>query len=231
MITFRTKNLDHLASLRRIKKCCENPFFMLQIFKMSLEYDHKISTISPRYQPSPQDINHLPKISTINPRYQPSAQDINHQPKISTIYPWYQPSTQGSTQWVRAQARLSPGPSIFIGIGLEILRRAQARPRLGKAWDQFFEKGPENWDFYVVKKEARQGSGLNFCEGPGLGLGSRSIFKAQDWPGINLLGLDPSLPKISTIYPRYQPSTQDINHLIEYVNWSYPLASTSWWFN
>ena len=93
MITFRTKNLDHLASLRRIKKCCENPFFMLQIFKMSLEYDHKISTISPRYQPSPQDINHLPKISTIYPRYQPSTQDINHLPKISTINPRYQPST------------------------------------------------------------------------------------------------------------------------------------------
>ena len=39
--------------------------------------------------------------------------------------------------------------SIFLGIGLEIFRRAQAR-------DQFFEKGLENWDFYVVKKEARQ---------------------------------------------------------------------------
>ena len=56
-----------------------------------------------------------------------------------------------------------------------------------------FEKGLENWDFYVVKIQARQGSGSNFCEGPGLGLGSRSIFKARDRPGIDFLGLDPSL--------------------------------------
>ena len=33
----------------------------------------------------------------------------------------------------------------------------------------------------------------NFFEGPGLGLGSRSIFKAWDQPGIDFLGLDPSL--------------------------------------
>ena len=45
-----------------------------------------------------------------------------------------------------------------------------------QAQDQFFEKGLENWDFCVVKKEARQGSGSNFCEGLGLGL----IFKARD---------------------------------------------------
>ena len=72
------------------------------------------------------------------------------------------------------------GASVFIIDGSE--------PRLGI---NFFEKGQENWDFYVVKKEAFQGSGSDFFEGPGLG--SRSIFKAQDQPGINFLGLNPSL--------------------------------------
>ena len=41
-------------------------------------------------------------------------------------------------------ARARPGPVHFLGIGLKILRRAQAQ-------DQFFEKGLEIWDFYVVK--------------------------------------------------------------------------------
>ena len=78
---------------------------------------------------------------------------------------------------------LSPGP-------------ARARPgpvHFSRDQARCFEKGLENCDFYVVKKEARQGSGSNFCEGPGLGLGSRSIFKARDRPGIDFLGLDPSL--------------------------------------
>ena len=66
-------------------------------------------------------------------------------------------------------------------------------PSSTQARDRFLEKGLENWDFYVVKIQARQGSGSNFCEGPGLGLGSRSIFKARDRPGIDFLGLDPSL--------------------------------------
>ena len=70
-------------------------------------------------------------------------------------------------------------------------RNFEKGPCSTQAWDRFFEKGLENWDFYVVKKEARQGSGSNFCEGPGLGLGSRSIFKARDRPGIDFLGLDP----------------------------------------
>ena len=34
---------------------------------------------------------------------------------------------------------------------------------------------------------------MNICEGPGFGLGSRLTFKARDWPGIDFLGLDPSL--------------------------------------
>ena len=41
--------------------------------------------------------------------------------------------------------------------------------------------------------EKGPGSGWNFCEGPRLELGSRSIFKAQDQPGIDFSGLDPSL--------------------------------------
>ena len=62
------------------------------------------------------------------------------------------------------EPRPGSGPSIFLGIGLEILRRAQARPRLGI---NFFEKGLENWKFYLVKNRGRQGLGSNFCEGPG----------------------------------------------------------------
>ena len=38
----------------------------------------------------------------------------------------------------------SPGPSIFLGLGLKILRRAQARAGL-------FEKGLENLSFFTVK--------------------------------------------------------------------------------
>ena len=42
-------------------------------------------------------------------------------------------------------------------------------PCLTQAHYQFFEKGLENWDFCVVKKEARQGSGSNFVKGLGSG--------------------------------------------------------------
>ena len=81
------------------------------------------------------------------------------------------------------------GASVFIIDGSEPRPvHFSMQPRLGI---NFFEKGQENWDFYVVKKEAFQGSGSNFFEGPGLG--SRSIFKAQDRPRINFLGLNPSL--------------------------------------
>ena len=74
------------------------------------------------------------------------------------------------------EPRLSSGPAFFGGLGLDILRRAQARARL-------FEKGPENWSFYVVKI---RGSSR-------LGLGSSSTFKARARPGLVFLGLDPSL--------------------------------------
>ena len=87
-----------------------------------------------------------------------------------------------------AQAR--PGPVHF---SRDWARNFEKGLSSTQARDRFLEKGLENWDFYVVKKEARQGSGSNFCEGPGLGLGSRSIFKARDRPGIDFLGLDPSL--------------------------------------
>ena len=87
-------------------------------------------------------------------------------------------------------ARAWPGPVHF---SRDRARNFEKGPSSTQARDRFFEKGLENWDFYVVKKEARQGSGSNFCEGPGLGLGSRSIFKARDWPGIDFLGLNPSL--------------------------------------
>ena len=76
-------------------------------------------------------------------------------------------------------------------------RNFEKGPSLTQGRDRFFEKGPENWDFYVVKK-AHQGSRLNFCEEPELRLGSRSIFKAQDWPEIDFLGLDPSLVNITS---------------------------------
>ena len=54
--------------------------------------------------------------------------------------------------------------------------------------------------------EARQGSRSNFCEGPGLGLGSRSTFKARDRPGIDFLGLDPSLIEPSVAKGLYNES-------------------------
>ena len=87
-------------------------------------------------------------------------------------------------------ARARPGPVHF---SRDRARNFEKGPSSTQARDRFLEKGLENWDFYVVKIQARQGSGSNFCEGPGLGLGSRSIFKARDRPGIDFLGLDPSL--------------------------------------
>ena len=87
-------------------------------------------------------------------------------------------------------ARARPGPVHFSRDRARIFEKG---PSSTQARDRFLEKGLENWDFYVVKIQARQGSGSNFCEGPGLGLGSRSIFKARDRPGIDFLGLDPSL--------------------------------------
>ena len=90
-------------------------------------------------------------------------------------------------------ARARPGPVHF---SRDRARNFEKGPSSTQARDRFLEKGLENWDFYVVKIQARQGSGSNFCEGPGLGLGSRSIFKARDRPGIDFLGLDPSLNHI-----------------------------------
>ena len=87
-------------------------------------------------------------------------------------------------------ARARPGPVHFSRDRARIFEKG---PSSTQARDRFLEKGLENWDFYVVKIQAHQGSGSNFCEGPGLGLGSRSIFKARDQPGIDFLGLDPSL--------------------------------------
>ena len=40
-------------------------------------------------------------------------------------------------------------------------------------------------------------------EVPGLELGFSSSFKSQDWPRIDLLGLDPSLFLQSTTYAKY----------------------------
>ena len=49
------------------------------------------------------------------------------------------------------------GASVFIIDGSEPRPvHFSMQPRLGI---NFFEKGQENWDFYVVKKEAFQGSG------------------------------------------------------------------------
>ena len=87
-------------------------------------------------------------------------------------------------------ARAWPGPVHF---SRDRARNFEKGPSSTQARDRFLEKGLENWDFYVVKKEARQGSGSNFCEGPGLGLGSRWTFKARDGPRIDFSGLDPLL--------------------------------------
>ena len=51
---------------------------------------------------------------------------------------------------------------------------------------------------YEVKLKTRQGSGLTFSEGPKLGPGSSSTFKARARPGLVFLGLDSSLLHIAT---------------------------------
>ena len=105
-------------------------------------------------------------------------------------------------------ARARPGPVHFFR---DRARNFEKGPSSTQARDRFLEKGLENWDFYVVKKEAHQGSGSNFCKGPGLGLGSRSIFKARDRPGIDFLGLDPSLAS-NNRSTNNQPATSiDVN--------------------
>ena len=74
------------------------------------------------------------------------------------------------------------GASVFIIDGSEPRPvYFSMQPRLGI---NFFEKGQENWDFYVVKKEAFQGSGSKFLKGLGsardqysrLGIDPGSIF-------------------------------------------------------
>ena len=47
--------------------------------------------------------------------------------------------------------------------------------------------------------------GSTFYEGPGLGLGLRLIFKARDRPGIDFLGLHPSLMMADPKYLRAWP--------------------------
>ena len=54
---------------------------------------------------------------------------------------------------------------------------------------------PAGGNYGVKILEACQGSGLTFPEGPKLGPGSRSSFKARAQPGLVFLGLDPSLTK------------------------------------
>ena len=70
-----------------------------------------------------------------------------------------------------------PGPIHFSRDGA---RNFEKGPSSTQARDRFFEKGLENWDFYVVKKEARQGSGSNFCEGPRLEIDIQGSGLAQD---------------------------------------------------
>ena len=84
----------------------------------------------------------------------------------------------------------SPGPFTFLGIGHKILRRTKARPKI---CIDFLRRAQKIETFIQQKIEAHQGSGSNFFEGPGVRLGSRSTFKARDWPRIDYLRLDSSL--------------------------------------
>ena len=83
-----------------------------------------------------------------------------------------------------------PGPIHFLRAWAQNFEKG---PGLSLAPTQLVEKGLESWSFYGVKLEAGQGSGLNFFEEPGLGFGWSSTFKARDWPGLKLLGLNPFL--------------------------------------
>ena len=73
-----------------------------------------------------------------------------------------------------------PGPGHFFKARARILGKG---PGSTQAWARLFEKGLKNWRFYSVK-----------IRGPSrLGLGSSSTFKARARPGLDFLGLDPSL--------------------------------------
>ena len=49
------------------------------------------------------------------------------------------------------------------------------------------------WVLVGIEDQIGIGPGSNHNEGPKLGIGPGSIFRAGDWPGIEILGLDPSL--------------------------------------
>ena len=74
----------------------------------------------------------------------------------------------------RPGSGLAWGSPFFGGLGLDILRRAHAQSRLGRA--RMFDKGPENWSFYGVKIRGSSRLGLDFSEEPKLGLCSSSTF-------------------------------------------------------
>ena len=70
-------------------------------------------------------------------------------------------------------ARARPGPVHFSRDRARIFEKG---PSSTQARDRFLEKGLENWDFYVVKIQARQGSGLVRDQYSRLGIGPGSIF-------------------------------------------------------
>ena len=158
-----------------------------------------------RYQPSPQDINPLPKISTICPRYQPSTQDINHLPMISTINP-------------RLVMGPSPGPAKPgpVHFSRDWAENFWKGPSSTQAWEgsgSIFWEGPRKLGLLCSKKRGPSRLWIELLwrawararlkiDIQGSGLARDQSFRARP---ITTQDIN-HLPKISTIYPRYQPS-------------------------
>ena len=49
------------------------------------------------------------------------------------------------------------------------------------------------WAWVGIEDRIGIGPGSIYNEGPKLGIGPRSMFRARDWIGIEILGIDPSL--------------------------------------
>ena len=52
------------------------------------------------------------------------------------------------------------------------------------------------WAWVGIEDRIGIGPGSNYNEGPKLGIGPGSMFRARDRIGIEILGIDPSLPKM-----------------------------------
>ena len=89
-------------------------------------------------------------------------------------------------------ARARPGPVHF---SRDRARNFEKGPSSTQARDRFFEKGLENWDFYVVKNRgpSRLEIELLWRAWARLKIDIQGFGLARDRPGIDFLGLNPSL--------------------------------------